>query len=126
MNQPQRIVAVLYCVLIVYCCVWVPWHATAVLVEEDEAAKSRKTTVLDVRLGSAWVWSQTGPPIQYEGENLKADDPHFLDVIKRDGVRMRQQASETPDMVIIALRLVAATAIGVAAFLAAAKLRLPQ
>jgi hypothetical protein len=39
---------------------------------------------------------------------------------------MRQQASETPDMVIIALRLVAATAIGVAAFLAAAKLRLPQ
>jgi hypothetical protein len=25
-NRAQRIVAVLYCLLVVYCCVWVPWH----------------------------------------------------------------------------------------------------
>jgi hypothetical protein len=126
MNRSQRIVAFVYCLLVVYCCAWVPWHATAVLVEEDEGAKSKKTTVLDARLGYAWVWSQAGPPIHFEGENIKADDPHFLEVITRDGVRMRQQASETPDMVIIALRLVAATALGAAAFLLAGRWRSPQ
>ena len=26
MNRSQRIVLVLYCLLVVYCCVWVPWH----------------------------------------------------------------------------------------------------
>ena len=124
MNRPQRIVAVLYCLLVVYCCVWIPWHATAVLVEEDETAKSRKTTVLDIRLGYAWLWSQAGPPIQHE-EELKAGDPRFLDVLTRGAIRILQQESETPDMVIIALRLVAATALGAAAFLLAAKWKSP-
>jgi hypothetical protein len=27
MTRAQRIVAVLYCLLVVYCCVWIPWHA---------------------------------------------------------------------------------------------------
>jgi len=26
MNTRQRIVVILYCILFVYCCVWIPWH----------------------------------------------------------------------------------------------------
>jgi len=26
MTRAQRIVAVLYCLLVVYCCVWIPWR----------------------------------------------------------------------------------------------------
>jgi hypothetical protein len=26
MNRPQRVVSILYCLAVVYCCVWVPWH----------------------------------------------------------------------------------------------------
>lgn len=29
MTRPQRIIAVIYYLLVVYCCIWVPWHGTA-------------------------------------------------------------------------------------------------
>jgi hypothetical protein len=47
MNRSQRIVLVLYCLLIVCCCVWVPWR---VVVPGDPP----------VRIGYAWLSS--GPP----------------------------------------------------------------
>jgi hypothetical protein len=28
MSKPQRIVLVIYCFLLAYCCVWIPWHVT--------------------------------------------------------------------------------------------------
>jgi len=79
MNRSQRIVAVLYCLLVVYCCVWVPWHV-------------KLPEVGEVQLGSRWLWSVD---------------------------------SGGPDVAAIALRLLAATALGVAAFLLAGKWRRP-
>jgi hypothetical protein len=76
MTRAQRIVAVLYCLLVVYCCVWVPWHAGL-------------SEVVDIPLGYDWIWSG-----QDEG---------------------------SPDLSRIALRLLAATALGAAAFLFAGK-----
>lgn len=39
MTRAQRIVIVVYCLLVACCCVWVPWHATSVLTEENEDLK---------------------------------------------------------------------------------------
>jgi hypothetical protein len=25
-SRPQRIVLIIYCLMLVYCCVWIPWH----------------------------------------------------------------------------------------------------
>jgi hypothetical protein len=47
MTRAQRIVAVLYCLLVVYCCVWVPWVAST------EGVK-------DISQGYSWVWSSPG------------------------------------------------------------------
>jgi hypothetical protein len=76
MTRAQRITFVVYCLLVVYCCVWVPWHVDL-------------RTRNDVRLGYTWIWS--GP------------DRGALDTAA------------------ITLRLVAATALGAAAFLLARK-----
>jgi hypothetical protein len=42
MTRSQRIVVVLYCLLVVYCCVWVPWHVVG---PED-----------NYQLGYGWIW----------------------------------------------------------------------
>ena len=55
MDRSQRIVLVLYCLLIVCCCVWVPWH---VVVPGDPP----------VRIGYAWLW---GDP---SGEKVGSPD----------------------------------------------------
>src|ERR1035437_6387525 len=47
MNRAHRLVAVLYCLLVVYCCVWVPWVAST------EGVK-------DIAQGYSWVWSSPG------------------------------------------------------------------
>jgi hypothetical protein len=43
MNRPQRVVLILYFVLLTYCCVWVPWH----LVQSEDR----------VRAGYGWLWA---------------------------------------------------------------------
>jgi len=83
MTQPQRVVLVVYCLLVVYCCVWVPWH----LVQGSD--RLRMT-------GYGWVWS--GPPTTEISPMLT-----------------------TPDLSIIGLRLLAATALGAAGFLLATR-----
>ena len=75
MNRAQRIVIVVYCLLVVYCCVWVPWRVTL-------------SSVGEVQAGCRWLWTR--------------------DV-------------GGPNVVAIALRLLASTALGVAAFLLAGK-----
>ena len=92
MNRPQRIVAVLYCLLIVYCCVWVPWHV--ILNPAAEPTSFNPFNGLQLRIGYGWLWD--GP------ENLG-----------------RIGKSSTPDLPIIGLRLLAVTALGGAAFWAA-------
>lgn len=76
MTKAQRIVLIVYCLLVLYCCVWVPWH----FVPPDQ---------VQVRAGYAWLW--IGPA---EGEGA------------------------SPDLPIIGLRLLAATALASAAFVA--------
>lgn len=44
MTRAQRIVAVLYCLLVVYCAVWVPWVANT-------------KNIKDIHQGYGWVWS---------------------------------------------------------------------
>jgi len=74
MNRSQRIVAVLYCLLVVYCCVWVPWY----VIQYTHR----------IRMGYAWLWAAPSPV-------------------------------GTVDLPVIGLRLMAATALAAAAFLAA-------
>jgi len=74
MTRTQRIAVVLYCLLVVYCCVWVPWVANT-----DD--------MKDIHEGYGWVWN---PP----------DDMGI------------------PSLTIIVTRILAATALGAAAFLA--------
>jgi len=57
-TRAQRIVAVLYCVLIVYCGVWLPWHWSVAGEMED------------VKEGYALVWN--GPPEGYGVPDMAA------------------------------------------------------
>jgi hypothetical protein len=47
MTRKQRIIAVIYCLLVVYCAVWVPWHYDI-------------GQIKDIKEGYALVWN--GPP----------------------------------------------------------------
>jgi hypothetical protein len=52
MTRSQRIVVAVYCLVVVYCCVWVPWVANF-------------GSVRDIHQGYGWVWSppsDTGVP----------------------------------------------------------------
>ena len=49
MNQAQRVVLILYCLLIVYCCVWIPWHTPARHLA-DGAIRSGED------VGYSWLW----------------------------------------------------------------------
>jgi hypothetical protein len=48
MNKTQRIIAVLYCLLVVYCCVWVPWH----LIQSPASEGFHQW-----RTGYGWLWN---------------------------------------------------------------------
>ena len=80
MNLPQRIVLVLYCLLLVYCCLWIPFHV--------QTYRQGVGSTGYYRMGYAWLW--IGP-----------------------------DRYATPDVSLIVLRLVAATALSSAAFLLA-------
>ena len=90
MNRPQRIVLILYCLLLAYCCVWIPWHS------HMSPALSHGYADSYIRLGYGWLWIGS------------------LDI-----GGYAAYATATPDLPLIQLRLIAATAIGVAAFLLA-------
>lgn len=79
MSRVQRLVLILYCLLIVYCCVWVPWH----LAQGPDR----------VRVGYGWLWA--GP------SNTPIDS-----------------TLTTPNLPVIALRLLASTALAGAFVLA--------
>ena len=49
MTPLQRIVVVLYCLLVAYCCLWVPWHVTGL------------AAVGQVQLGYGWIWHPADP-----------------------------------------------------------------
>jgi hypothetical protein len=84
-KRSLRIILIVYCLLLVYCCVWIPWH----LVD----AESHRV----LRAGYGWLW--TGPSNSVFSS---------IDAL----------ALMTPDFAIIALRIVVATAICGAAYIA--------
>lgn len=86
MSRTQRIVVIVYCLLLAYCCLWVPWRIADVQANPQY-----------LRIGYGWLWA--GP----------TSDSRFLD----------QGVVGAPDLPLIALRIVAATAISGAAFLGA-------
>jgi hypothetical protein len=88
MNRPQRVVAVLYCLFLVYCFVWIPWRIELV---------GQESTTHYVRAGYGWLWSGTT-------EDKPRNYTH----------------SVIPDLPLICLRVLAASAIAGAAMLTAA------
>ena len=52
MNRAQRIVLIVYCLLLAYCCVWIPWQY-----QPQQSGPP-------LRLGYGWVWAgpQAGNP----------------------------------------------------------------
>jgi TRAP-type C4-dicarboxylate transport system permease small subunit len=81
MNRTRRVVLVVYCLLILYCCIWVPSNAFEV-VNPNGTSASRS-------LGYDWLW--------------KAETP------------------EVPAIRLVALRIVAVSALAGAVFVAAGK-----
>jgi len=49
MTRAQRIIAVLYCLMVVYCCVWIPLHVFQVVNPDG--------TVASTSIGYGWLWS---------------------------------------------------------------------
>ena len=93
MNRTQRVVLILYCLLLIYCCVWIPWHCQIHDLFDMVTASSYR------RMGYGWLWA--GP-------------------ITEEHTTQRDYAAyATPDLPLIQLRLIAATAISAAAFLLA-------
>ena len=48
MNRPERIVVVLYCLLMVYCSVWIPW--------QEPARRVGETLRPAYNIGYGWLW----------------------------------------------------------------------
>lgn len=123
MTRSQRIVAVLYCLLVVYCCVWVPW---------SWVIPSGRTKI---QQGYDWVWSvgcekptvASAPAAPVENAKPANDTtpPQFEVVDAPPPSPCHGFKSGEPDMTAIALRLIAATALSTAAFLLTGKWRLP-
>jgi hypothetical protein len=47
MTRAQRIILIVYCLLVVYCCIWVPWVFSIPIMK-------------DIKDGYAFIWD--GPP----------------------------------------------------------------
>jgi hypothetical protein len=120
LTRAQRVVLIFYCLLVVCCCVWVPWHFTT-------PGKSTK-----VQQGYDWVWSVGCEPpttakvdLSAGIEESKPGDPapEFKVVDAPPASPCHGFKWGEPDIAAIALRLVAATALSAAAFLLAGNWR---
>jgi hypothetical protein len=109
MNRPQRIVAVIYCLLVVYCCIWIPWHV--------EFQPATRAGYKNERVGYGWLWAgpYRRPAIVYNPPKATDDNWELVGVEEERSKYPSPLAS--PDLPLIQLRLVASTAIGLAVFL---------
>jgi hypothetical protein len=105
MIRAQRIVLILYCLLLAYCYVWVPWRTPVRSRDRYE------------RAGYGWLWA--GP---YRSATVVYDPP--VDVGK--GYRMVEEEdarppapNAEPDLPLMGIRFLAISAISAAAFLIA-------
>lgn len=51
MSKTQRIILALYCLLVVYCCIWIPWHVRLSASIEAWYAGNFK------QVGYGWLWA---------------------------------------------------------------------
>jgi uncharacterized protein with PQ loop repeat len=121
MNSVGRIVLISYCILVIYCCLWVPWR-----VEYNPVSEYARIRYM--RQGYGWLWA--GPRIMVSEPDPnsfvpappgKGNDGSGWTVVGEESVRRIPQAGliyAEPDTRLIALRLIAATAVATAAFLA--------
>ena len=90
MNRPRQLVLVLFCLLIVYCCIWVPWHIVSGPANDGPSSQ--------VRVGYGWLWA--GP---------RLSNPVLID--------SGEAQLTSPDLSIIGLRLLAVAAVSCIGFL---------
>ncbi len=95
MNRAQRIVLILYCLLLAYCCAWIPWHVT--YVTESQSS----------------VGSETVNP--YQGEKITRSRTVYSFIWNAPSDQ-RNFWIPTPAIDLILLRIVAVTAVCAAAF----------
>jgi hypothetical protein len=105
MNRAQRIVLVLYCLLLAYCCLWVPWRIPF-------------RNSLPERVGYGWLWA--GPAEGHGNVHVPPPPSGFTIDPEPRWERAR------PDLELIAFRLVAVTSIAAAGFLLSGMLRKPS
>ena len=67
MTRVTRFVLIAYCLLILYCCLWVPWH----VVQSPGASEGS----YQFRTGYGWLWS--GPNLSNESEAQTYSTPDF-------------------------------------------------
>jgi len=113
MKRLQRILLAAYFLLLVYCCVWIPWHVKQV---------SRYARAEYVRVGYGWLWA--GP---YREPVIVHDPPEKtaggLEIIAEEDPRSGEaDLTATPDFPLMGLRFAAATLICTAVFQFAAAL----
>lgn len=89
MNRAQRVVLILYCLLLTYCCVWIPWRIQVHVPSEWRGQSGY------YRAGYGWSWVGPGDPLP-----LRYDSSYAA-----------------PDMPLIQLRIVAVTSIAAGGFL---------
>lgn len=95
MTRTQRVVLVVYCLLVAYCCAWIPWHVTFV-------AESQSS-----------VGDESTPPFQGEKIIRSRTVYSFIWNAPSDG---NLRWIPTPAIDLILLRVVAVTAACSAAF----------
>jgi len=61
MNRAQRGIVILYCLLLVYCCVWIPWHF---------ALAGERYGHRYIRAGYGWLWR--GPSTGNSFDDLRS------------------------------------------------------
>ena len=89
MSKAQRIILALYCLLVDYCCIWIPWDVHMSATIERWYAGDFK------RIGYGWLWS--GP----------------------NGLSLLDTSFASPSLALIGLRLLASTALAACALLTA-------
>jgi hypothetical protein len=122
MNPLQRAILIGYSILVIYCCLWVPWT-----VEYNPISEYARVRYM--RQGYGWLWA--GPRVMVEQPDpssftsvppAKEHDVSGWTVVGEESMRSVPQAGlihAEPDTRIILLRLIAATALGSVASLAA-------
>ena len=111
-----RLVLIVYCLLLVYSCTWIPWHGHAAYGKPGYS-----------RLGYGWAWAGPTPPDVATGiasltdiESVQASAANLIDAglqpASTPQSRKWQLESESavPDTTLIELRLLALTAAAMA------------